>query len=106
MKSALDLVTRLCDIADAMVENPTLQIADEAIHSLRDQVRHSRSQLGESDFDVGYEASCLIDCIAELAYARTDGDKPRQDRATMYIHSFRKFLRIDRDIAARKAMAS
>lgn len=106
MKSALDLVTRLCDIADALSENRTTQISDEAIRTLRDEVNKARTQLSETDFDVDYEASCLIECIAELSYARSDADRPREDRAVMYINTFRRFLRIDRDIAARRQAAA
>ena len=107
MKTAIQLVTTLCNIADSMVESRTVQIGDEALRTLRDEVRCSRMQLSESDFDVGYEASCLIDCISELAYARTDQDRHREERALMYLNTLRTFLRIDvNDAARKKATAS
>jgi hypothetical protein len=106
MKTAIELATRLCNIADAMTENRTTQIGDHAIRTLRDEVRCSRMQLSQDDFAIDYEASCLIDCIAELAYARTDGDKRREERALMYVNCFRAFLRMDVNRAERHALTS
>jgi len=102
MRTAIDLVSTLCDIADSLVENRhCTQISDATLRTLRDEVRCSRMQLSETDFAVDYEASCLIDCIAELAYARTDGDRHREERALMYINTLRTFLRIDVDDAVK-----
>ncbi len=106
MKTAIDLVTTLCNIADAMVESRTVQIGDAALRTLRDEVRCSRMQLSESDFAIDYEASCLIDCISELAYARTDHDRQREERALMYVNTLRTFLRIDVNNAVRKRAAT
>lgn len=105
MRTALDLANRLCQVADAMVDNRDVQMADDAIRGLRDEVRHHRSHLSENEFSIDYEAACLIDCIAELAYARSDKDRRREERALMYVNTFRTFLRIDAEKAARKAVA-
>jgi hypothetical protein len=103
MKPAIELATLLVNVADGMVRDRNLQLGNEAIRTLKEEVRHGRSQFSEgADFAVDYQAGCLIDCLAELAYARSDGDRAREDRAIMYINSFRTFLRIDRDIAERK----
>jgi len=106
MKTALELASRLCDIADAMTQNRTTQISDHTLRTLRDEVNHGRSHCGESEFVIDYQASCMIDCIAELAYARTDGDQRREERALMYSNSFRTFLRMDVDRATRQALTS
>jgi hypothetical protein len=101
----LDLLRRLYKIADAMVESRTVQISDASIRELREEIDSERGRLTDDKNLIGYECTCLIECIAELAYARTDQDKPREDRATMYINCFRVFLRGNHDIAARAAAA-
>lgn len=103
MNAALDLVTRLVKIAEALSQDRTVQISDASLRSLRDEVQKARMQICESNFEVDYQSTCLIECISELAYARTDQDRSREDRALLYIDMLRKFLRIDRDIAERKA---
>lgn len=108
MKTAIDLAIRLCTVADALTENRTTQIGDHALRTLREEVNFGRTQLtaGDGDFEIGYEASCLIDCIAELAYARTERDLHREERALMYVNCFRAFLRMDAERAARQALTS
>jgi len=106
MRTAIELVTALCNIADGMVENRTSQISNESLRTLREEVRIGRSQLSETDFSIDYEAAMLTDCIAEMAYARTDGDRRREERALMYINTLRTFLRIDVNDAAKKAVGA
>jgi hypothetical protein len=106
MKPALELVALLVDVADKLAEDRTMQVSNEALRSWREDVAKSRMQLSEgSDFAVDYEASCLVDCITALAYARTDGDRGREQRALMYLNTFRTFLRKDVMDAARKQAA-
>lgn len=105
MKTALELAERLCRMADAMSENRTVQISDETLRGLRDEVGKGRMQLSETDFNIDYEATCLVECLAELAYARSDRDRRREERALMYLNSFRTFLRIDVNDALRKVTA-
>lgn len=105
MNAALDLVTRLVKIAETMSEHRTVQISDASLRQLRDEVQKARMQISENEFEVDYQSTCLIECISELAYARTDGDRSREDRALLYVEMLRKFLRIDRDIAERKTAA-
>lgn len=102
MIAAMELVTRLVGIADTMVDGRDTQISDIAIRTLRDEVLRGSRQLSESEFTVDYQSICLIECIAELAYARSENDTARQERATMYINTLRTFLRIDCERASRK----
>jgi hypothetical protein len=106
MKGPLDLLTRLCNIADAMVETRAVQMSDAAIRQIRDDVQYARLQPCEEKSPIDYEASCLIECIAELAYARSDRDAAREDRAKMYINTLRGFMRADLDRATRAAAAT
>lgn len=106
MRNALELATRLANIADAMIADRRTQISDASLRTLRDEVEKSRMHLSETEFQIDYQATCLIECISELAYARSDGDAPREERAKLYIEKFRTFLRIDCDIAERKAKVS
>jgi hypothetical protein len=101
MIRGLDLATRLVAISEALVTNRTTQIGDAAIRILTEEVRAERMRISEDKSLIGYEATCLIECIAELAYARDEKDVPREQRAVMYINCFRQFVRIDRDIAER-----
>lgn len=105
MTDALDLMMRLANIADALVESRATQIGDAAIRILKEEVETARRQISEAEYLVSYEATCLIECIAELAYARTDRDQRREERAMMYLNSFRTFVRIDVERLRRKAMA-
>lgn len=95
MTSARELIGRLVGIADKMAQDRTVQISDQALRELRTQVQTARRQLSETDFVVDYEATCLIECVAELAYARTEKDARREERAIMYINTLRIFLRSD-----------
>jgi hypothetical protein len=101
MSKPLELVTRLVDVADAMVEPRPPDISDSYLRSLKEQVHEARMRIAETDFAVDYEASCLIDCIAALAYARSARDKHGEERALMYLNSFRTFLRMDVNRAMR-----
>jgi hypothetical protein len=102
MNANLDLVTRLVKIADALTQSSTVQISDQNLRQLRDEVQKARMQIAESDFQVDYQSTCLIECISALAYARTDKDQSAEQRALKYVDLLRQFLRIDRDLAERK----
>lgn len=106
MMTAIELVNRLVNVADTLVDDRRVQIGDLALRALKEEIKAAGMQLSESEYMVDYEARCLIDCIAELSYARTDGDKRREERALMYINSFRTFLRMDLNRAQRKAATS
>jgi hypothetical protein len=105
MRSAIEIVTALCCAADAMAENRSTNISDAALRTFKEEIARASMQLSESEYPIDYEARCLVDCVAELAYARTDADQRREERALMYVNSFRTFLRIDLNRAQRLARA-
>ncbi len=95
MKGDRDLITRLANIADALSADRRTQISDAAIRQLREEVETARLSLRETEFPIDYQHVCLIECIAELAYARTDKSDAREQRALMYINSLRTLIRMD-----------
>lgn len=97
----LYLLDRLCSIADQLVETRAVQIGDTAIRTLRDEVQMLRYSPREENL-VGYEALCLIECIAALAFARSDKDAAGESKAVMYINCFRNFVRRDLEAAKRR----
>jgi hypothetical protein len=103
MSDQLELLKRLCVIADKMVESRLMQMSDDTIRILRAEVETQRGRLLDGPNLIGYECTCVIECLAELAYSRTERHKSREDRAIMYINCFRVFLRGNHDIAARAA---
>jgi hypothetical protein len=102
MNANLELVTRLVKIADALTQNRSTQISDQSLRQLRDEVQKARMQICESEFQVDYQSTCLVECLSELAYARSDRDQSREQRALMYLDTLRQYLRIDRDLAERR----
>lgn len=88
---SIDLLRRLLSIGDVLVNDRRVQISDSAIRQLRADVSECRLH-GEI---VGYEATCLIECIAEIAFARSDKDSRRESRAICYVNSFSTFIRGD-----------
>ncbi|OKO68203.1 hypothetical protein AC629_42290 [Bradyrhizobium sp. NAS80.1] len=102
VRSDIALLDRLCLIADNLVETRRLQIGDAAIRTLRDEVQMRRFTPAEENV-IGYEATCLIECIAALAFARTDQNKEGEERAVMYLNVLRQFCRLDLNAARRRA---
>jgi hypothetical protein len=102
MRADLDLVERLLKIAEAIVANRTTQISDSAIRILRDQVREQRMNLREEPNIVGYEATFLVECIAEIAFARSDRREDSEQRAKMHINTVRAFMQGDLVKASRE----
>ena len=94
-KSQIELLERLLKIADGLVENRKSNISGDSIRFLQEEVERERVRLLEGEGIVGYECMCLVECIAALAYARTDGDVNAESRAVTYINSFTVFLRTD-----------
>lgn len=105
MRTALEVLTALCAVADGMVDNRAANISDLSLRQLKDEVRHGSQQMSETDHLIDYEARCMVDCLAELSYARSEHDQRREERALMYINSFRTFLRMDLNRAARQAVS-
>lgn len=108
MRTAIEIIAALCNAADKMSESRTVNISDAALRQLKDEIAHASMQISETDasYAIDYEARCLVDCLAELAYSRTDGDQHREERALVYVNCFREFLRMDLNRAARLAVTS
>ncbi|KQW22122.1 hypothetical protein ASC80_01625 [Afipia sp. Root123D2] len=91
----LDLAKRLVLIGEGLAENRRTQISDASIRVLREQVADMRMDIRNEQTLIGYEATCLVECIAELAFARTDQDANRESRAICYVNSLTGFMRGD-----------
>jgi len=102
MRADLDLIERLLKIAETMVESRAVQISDAALRQLKEEVRQQRMNFSDEPCLAGYEASFLVECIAELAFARSDRSPQREQRATMYINCVRPFMQGDL-LATRRA---
>lgn len=103
----LALLQRLCAVCANMMDSRTTTISRDAIDVLRDQVKFERVAILDDDDAplIDYEATCLVELLAELSYARTDHDKGREDRALMYLDRFHIMMQASRDIALRKQQA-
>lgn len=102
----IDLLRRLITIATALSESRATQIGDASIRTLQSEVSTARSRVIDPDDEViGYEATCLVECIAALAYARTDREPNRESRAICYVNALLGFMRMDLNRAERRAMA-
>jgi hypothetical protein len=95
------LARKLLTIADQLVADRMVQISDEAIRAIKAEIKVERLRIGEDDRLIDYEASCLIETITELAYARSEQDKKRESRAVMYINTLTCFMRSDLAAAER-----
>lgn len=104
MRTALEIVTALCDAADLVAENRNVNVADAALRLLQREILEGRMRLSETHNLIDYQASSLIDCLAALCYARTDGNQHAEERALVYVNSLRTFLRMDLNRAARMAV--
>lgn len=91
----LDLLTRLHTIATKLVADRVLQISDNTLRSLRAEVDAARHHINPDWEIIGFEATCLAECITALAHARTDRDALKEDRAKMYINVLRNFVEMD-----------
>ncbi|WP_398473091.1 hypothetical protein [Tardiphaga sp.] len=100
-----ELLRFLCNLADQVVATRMVNLSRETIASLRERVAAARTVLLDDDAPrlIDYEAACAVECMAELAYARADQSKPREDRAVMYLNTLRNFMRGDLNIAERKS---
>ena len=95
----IELLTRLCGIAEQMTATRMMQLPRVTIEALRDEVAGARRRVAPEWDIVNYQSVCLVECLAALAYARSDEDRAAEDRARMYADDFRKFIRLDLDIA-------
>lgn len=89
------LTEKLIGIADTVATDRSVQISDAALRQWRDDVQIERSRVNQQDPLIGYEATCLVECLAAIAYARTDKDKDGEGRALCYLNSLRSFMRVD-----------
>lgn len=89
------LTEKLLRVADTIAADRTVQVSDAALRQWREEVRFERSRVVPQDMLIDYEATCLVECLAALAYARTEKDRDREGRALCYINSLRVFMRND-----------
>jgi hypothetical protein len=99
------LLGRLVRCADLIAPERSVVLSREVISELRREVSEWRDRLLDPDEPrlIDYEATCLVEIMAELTYARADQDRARESRAEMYLDKFRVMLRGDYDIAEREA---
>lgn len=90
-----ELLRRLIAIGDSLVQDRRLQISDAAIRELRDQVALTRMRPCEDRPVIGYEAANLVECLAAIAFARSDKDTNAESRAIAYSNSLLGFMRGD-----------
>lgn len=100
------LTEKLLRVADTVADDRTVQISDAALRQWREEVRFERTRLTPQDALIGYEATCLTECLAALAYARTDKDADGESRALCYINTLRVFMRNDLTRAQRQTVTS
>lgn len=100
------LLGRLVRCADLIAPDRAIVLSREVIAELRRDVAAWRARLLDPDAPrlIDYEATCLVEIMAELTYARADQDRGRESRAEMYLDRFRVMLRGDYDIAERAAV--
>lgn len=98
----LEFMARLVSIAESLAHDRRSQITDDVIRKLSSDIASARRSIVETEDLIGYEATCLIECIAELAYARSDRDANRESRAIMYINTLLNFIRSDMQRAERR----
>lgn len=100
------LTEKLIAAADTIAEDRTVQISDAALRQWREEVQIERLRVAPQDILIGYEATCLVECLAALAFARTEKDKDSEGRALCYINSLRVFMHNDLVRAQRRAVTS
>lgn len=102
----LALVGLLCNVTNALIESRATTMGREAIAHFRERVRDERAALLDDDEPalIDWEATCLVEMLAELSYARADQDKDRERRVLGFLDAFRIRMQDIRDIATRKMM--
>jgi hypothetical protein len=100
----VSLLTLLCSMADEMAQSRATRMSREAIAVMRDRVRAERQALLDDDEPalIDYEATMLVECLAEVTYARADRDARRESRVVAYLNSLRTFMRQDLQQAERR----
>ncbi len=91
----IDLLRRLVDMACALTESSKTKLSDEAIRILKEEIARERMRPIDGDRVIDVEATCLIECMAELTYLRAGCDKNRESRMVMFINSLAIFMRVD-----------
>lgn len=100
----ISLLQRLMAITADLMESRATTMGRDAITFYREQVRIERAALldDEDPALIDYEATCLVELLVELSYARLDQDKRREDRALMYLDRFRVMMQASLGVAERK----
>lgn len=103
----LALAQILCTTTNQLIESRAVTMSSEAIAVYRQRVADERAALLDDDEPalIDWEATCLIEMLAELSYARADQDKVREDRVLGFLDAFRIRMQDIRDIATRKMVA-
>ncbi|KIZ39055.1 MULTISPECIES: hypothetical protein [Rhodopseudomonas] len=102
----IPLLRRLLTIADKMVDDRTIDISDATLRQLKGEIKLQRLRVDVTHGLIDYEATCLIETIAELAYARSERSERREQRAIMYINSLTCFMWSDLRAAEKRLAAS
>jgi hypothetical protein len=105
MSARFPLTAKLINAADAAIDNRSVQISDAALRAWRREVHEEQMRVNQHDKLIGYEAVCLVACLSELAFARSEGDLNRELRAAGYLNPLRAFMRIDLERAERRELA-
>ncbi|EKS26707.1 hypothetical protein [Afipia felis] len=90
-----ELLRRLILIGESLVEDRRIQLSDAAIRELREQVAITRMRPSEDAPVIGYEAANLVECLAAIAFARSDKDEKAESRVIAYSNSLLGFMRGD-----------
>ncbi|MGX9389784.1 hypothetical protein ACWX0K_10840 [Nitrobacteraceae bacterium UC4446_H13] len=100
----LELVGLLCNVTNDLMETRATVMGREAIAHYRHRIAEERAALLDDDGPalIDWEATCLVEMLAELSYARADRDKVREDRVTSYLDRFHIRMKDIRDLATRK----
>lgn len=103
----LALVQILCTTTKQLIESRTVTMSSEAIAVYRQRVADERAALLDDDDPalIDWEATCLVEMLAELSYARADRDQNRERRVLSFLDAFRVRMIDIRDIATRKMVA-
>ena len=91
----INLLRRMVKRADEIVATRTVSMGDAAISAMREEIEHVRGLLSDEPNLIGYEVSCLFECIVALVDARSEHNRDQQARAITHINSFVIFLRTD-----------
>lgn len=89
------LLRRLVDMGEALSVSRMTTLSDAAIRELRDQVMHHVMRPCEDMRLIGTEALCLVECMAELTYARAEKNIARENRMLTLVNALKGFLYVD-----------